>query len=73
MPGQYVVPPNVPVWLVVVVLGLKVVNAGLRDVSGLQVVVVVVVGLNVVVEVGRADVVVVLLVEVRASSFMQST
>ena len=73
MPGQYVVPPNVPVWLVVVVLGLKVVNAGLRDDSGLQVVVVVVVDLNVVVEVGRADVVVVLLVEVRASSFMQST
>ena len=73
MPGQYVVPPNVPVWLVVVVLGLKVVNAGLRDVSGLQVVVVVVVGLIVVVEVGRTDVVVVLLVEVRASSFMQST
>ena len=30
MPGQYVVPPNVPVWLVVVVLGLKVVIAGLK-------------------------------------------
>ena len=75
MPGQYVVSPNVPAWLVVV-LGLKVVKAGSKEVSGLKVemlvglnvVVVVVLGLNVVV-VGRTDVV--LLVE--ASSSMQPT
>ena len=67
MPGQYVVSPNVPDWLVVI-LGLKVVKAGSKEVSGLNVVVVVVLGLNVVV-VGRTDVV--LLVE--ASSSMQPT
>ena len=69
MPGQYVVSPNGPPWLVVVVLGLKVVKAGSKDVSGLNVVVVVVVLGLIVVVVGRADVV--LLGE--ASSSMQPT
>ena len=68
MPGQNVVSSNVPAWLVVVVLGLKVVKAGSKGV------VVVVVGLNVVVVVGRTDVVVVVVVLlVEASSSVQPT
>ena len=71
MPGQYVVSPNVPAWLVVV-LGLKVVKVGAKEVSGLKVemlvglnvVVVMVLGLNVVVD-GRA--VEVLVVETSSS------
>ena len=67
MPGQNVVSSNVPAWLVVAVLGLKVVKAGSKGV------VVVVIGLNVVV-VGRTDVVVVVVVVVllvEASSSVQ--
>ena len=68
MPGQNVVSSNVPAWLVVVVLGLKVVKAGSKGV------VVVVIGLNVVVVVGRTDVVVVVVVLlVEASSSVQPT
>ena len=70
MPGQNVVSSNVPAWLVVVVLGLKVVKAGSKGV------VVVVIGLNVVVVVGRTDVVVVVVVVVllvEASSSVQPT
>ena len=66
MPGQNVVSSNVPAWLVVAVLGLKVVKAGSKGV------VVVVIGLNVVVVVGRTDVVVVVVVLlVEASSSVQ--
>ena len=80
MPGQYVVPPNVPAWLVVR-LGLKVVKSGLKDVSGFLVVVVLLVGLGVVMLVVGLNVVVVLLVgctdvvvvDVEASSSMQPT
>ena len=68
MPGQNVVSSNVPAWLVVVVLGLKVVKAGSKGV------VVVVIGLNVVVVVGRTHVVVVVVVLlVEASSSVQPT
>ena len=87
MPGQYVVPANVPDWLVVM-LGLDVVKAGLKDVSalnvvvvvGLDVVVVMLVGLSVAVVVGLSVVLVllvgctvVLVVNVEASSSMQPT
>ena len=68
MPGQNVVSSNVPAWLVVAVLGLKVVKAGSKGV------VVVVIGLSVVVVVGRTDeVVVVVVLLVEASSSVQPT